>query len=63
MYMNIYGGHHVYEYLWRAPCVYISMEGTMVLLYDSKEPDSFHSSRWNLGTNPDLTFISSGKDQ
>jgi len=27
------------------------------LLYDPKQPDSFHSCRWNTGTNPDLAFV------
>ena len=27
------------------------------LLYDPKEPDSFHSGRWNTSTNPDLAFV------
>ena len=26
------------------------------LIYDPKEPDSFHSGRWNTSTNPDLAF-------
>lgn len=35
----------------------------MTLLYNPKEPDSFHSARWNSGTNPDLAFASSIKYQ
>ena len=31
------------------------------LLYDPKEPCSFHSGRWNTGTNPDLAFASCTK--
>jgi len=30
-------------------------------LYNPKEADSF-SHRWNVGTNPDLTFVSFGQD-
>ena len=35
----------------------------LTLLYNPKEPDSFHSARWNSGTNPDLAFASSTEDQ
>ena len=35
----------------------------LTLLYNSKEPDSFHSACWNSGTNPDLAFASSTEDQ
>ena len=33
---------------------------SFTLLYDPKGPDSFHSGRWNTGTNPDLAFASVG---
>ena len=33
------------------------------LLYDPMETDSLHSSHWNSGTNPDLVFVGSGKNQ
>ena len=26
-------------------------------LYDSKQPNSFHSGRWNMTSNPDLAFV------
>ena len=29
----------------------------MRLLYDPKQPDSFHSGRWNTTSNPDLAFV------
>ena len=29
----------------------------LTLLYDPKEPASFHSQRWNSDTNPDLAFV------
>ena len=32
------------------------------LLYSPKETASFFSRRWNVGTNPDLTFASLGQD-
>ena len=35
----------------------------LTLLYNPKEPGSFHSARWNSGTNPDLAFASSTEDQ
>ena len=35
----------------------------LTLLYNPKEPDSFHSACWNSGTNPDLAFASSIEDQ
>ena len=35
----------------------------LTLLYNPKEPDSFHSAHWNSGTNPDLAFASSTEDQ
>ena len=28
----------------------------LILLYDQKEPASFHSQRWNSDTNPDLAI-------
>jgi len=31
-------------------------------LYDPKETASFSSRRWNVGTNPDVTFASFGQD-
>ena len=30
--------------------------GNLALLFNSKDPASFHSGRWNTGTNPDLAF-------
>ena len=35
----------------------------LTLLYNPKEPDSFHSARWNSGTNPHLGFASNTEDQ
>ena len=29
----------------------------MHLLHDHKQPDSFHSGRWNTTSNPDLAFV------
>ena len=34
----------------------------LVLLHDPKDVATFHSGRWNTGTNPDLTFLSVGPD-
>ena len=31
--------------------------GDLHLLYDPKQPGSFHSGRWNTATNPDLAFV------
>ena len=35
----------------------------LTLLYNPKEPDSFHSAPWNSGTNRDLAFASNTEDQ
>ena len=35
----------------------------LTLLYNPKEPDSFHSAHWNSCTNPDPSFASSTEDQ
>ena len=35
---------------------------SLALLYDPKDSASFHSDRWNSGTNPDLKFASAGSD-
>ena len=32
----------------------------LALLYNAKDAASFHSGRWNTGTNPDLAFVSVG---
>ena len=29
----------------------------LALLYNAKDAASFYSSRWNIGTNPDLAFV------
>ena len=34
----------------------------LVPLHDPKFEVTFHSGRWNTGTNPDLTFVSVGPD-
>ena len=34
----------------------------LALLHDSKDEPSFHSGRWNTGTNPDLAFTTVGRD-
>ena len=34
----------------------------LVLLHNPKDEPSFHSGRWNTGTNPDLAFTSVGPD-
>ena len=34
----------------------------LVPLHDPKDVATFHSGRWNTGTNPDLTFVSVGPD-
>ena len=34
----------------------------LVPLHDPKDVATFHSGRWNTGTNPDLTFVSFGPD-
>ena len=34
----------------------------LVPLHDSKDMATFHSGRWNTGTNPDLAFVSVGPD-
>ena len=40
-----------------------ALSNNLTLLYNPKEHDSFHSNRWNSGTNPDLAFASSTEDQ
>ena len=35
---------------------------SLVPLNDSKDVATFHSGRWNTGTNPDLAFVSVGPD-
>ena len=34
----------------------------LALLHDPKDEPSFHSGRWNTGTNPDLAFTTVGPD-
>ena len=34
----------------------------LVPLHDPKDVATFHSGRWNTGTNPDFTFVSDGSD-
>ena len=34
----------------------------LVPLHDPKDVATFHSGRWNTGTNPDLTFVRFGPD-
>ena len=34
----------------------------LILLYDNKEPKTFHSAIWNSTTNPDLTFTSQDRN-
>ena len=34
----------------------------LALLHDPKDKLSFHSGRWNTGTNPDLAFTTVGPD-
>ena len=34
----------------------------LVPLHDPKDMATFHSGRWNIGTNPDLAFVSVGPD-
>ena len=42
--------------------VWASLNG-LVSLHDPKNMATFHSGRWNAGTNPDLTFVNVGPDQ
>ena len=42
-------------------CSLASLNG-LVPLYDPKNKATFHSGRWNTGTNPDLAFVSVGPD-
>ena len=35
--------------------------GDLYLLFDSKQPKTFHSDGWNTHTNPDLSFYSCDK--
>ena len=32
----------------------------LAVLYNAKDAASFYSGRWNIGTNPDLIFVSVG---
>ena len=37
-------------------------ESDLSLLYNNKNPPSFHSGRWKSGTNPDLAFTTTNRD-
>ena len=41
------------------PC---TPEADLSLLYNNKNPPSFHSGRWKSGTNPDLSFTTTNRD-